>query len=364
MIIKDDTESNFDRNNKEIENNVAKGLDFILHHLEEPWWPRTIATYTTRGGQIPIFNVKEALARFKQSNFLDCRINAYPDYHGSSNTNREAPNFIFAGDLDLCKFKSCRALKAALNAELTIIAEKLGGTPTVIWTGNGFHIYQPINGLILEQIDKLAKFDQPSRSFLRFAELYLSNGKSDQAHSTTVSFKNCMLRIPGTYNSKNIQDGEDAQVKIIQRWNMYRPSITFLLGSFYAHLKDQEITRIMQNQALKISNVCGCGGDVNTIQWIERLLQTPLHDHRKFSVWRIFAPYLTNIRRLSYDKSFGIINEYLKKCDSVRKLDFNANIKIRDSLRSAGSYRPISFDNLKLENRELHSFISDRMTKP
>jgi hypothetical protein len=45
-----------------------------------------------------------------------------------------------------------------------------------------------------------------------------------------------MLRVPGTYNSKN-----NAQVEIIKKWDNNRPRITLLLGSFCVHLKDQKL---------------------------------------------------------------------------------------------------------------------------
>ena len=32
--------------------------------------------------------------------------------------------------------------------------------------------------------------------FLRFLESYLSNGKCDSVHNSTVAFDNCMLRVP------------------------------------------------------------------------------------------------------------------------------------------------------------------------
>jgi hypothetical protein len=41
-----------------------------------------------------------------------------------------------------------------------------------------------------------------SRKFMQFAESYLSENKADHAHNITISFKNCMLRIPGSINSK------------------------------------------------------------------------------------------------------------------------------------------------------------------
>ena len=70
---------------------------------------------------------------------------------------------------------------------------------------------------------------------MRFAEEYLSNYKSDPSHNP--SLKLCMIRIPSSYNSKCLLDPE---VKIIQRWDGYRPKIKLLLGSFHAYLVDQK----------------------------------------------------------------------------------------------------------------------------
>jgi hypothetical protein len=57
---------------------VERGLDYILSHCHEPLWPRTISTKTTEGRQVLISSQREALARFAQANYLDCRISAYP----------------------------------------------------------------------------------------------------------------------------------------------------------------------------------------------------------------------------------------------------------------------------------------------
>lgn len=62
------------------EGSFNQGLDFILSHFQESLWPRAISTHLTEGRQILVFNKEEAVARFKQSNFLDCRISAYPSY--------------------------------------------------------------------------------------------------------------------------------------------------------------------------------------------------------------------------------------------------------------------------------------------
>ena len=38
------------------------------------------------------------------------------------------------------------------------LARKKGGHPTVLWSGNGYHIYQPVDGFILEEEDVFTKF--------------------------------------------------------------------------------------------------------------------------------------------------------------------------------------------------------------
>jgi hypothetical protein len=72
-------------------------------------------------------------------------------------------------------------------------------------------------------------------------------------------------------------------------------------------------------------NKKACARTVNTkanIWWIEKLLQTPIDDYRKFVVWRILAQYLINIRECSADVAFDIINNWLDTCRRLRQLDF------------------------------------------
>jgi len=96
--------------------------------------------------------------------------------------------------------------------------------------------------------------------------------------------------------------------------------------------------------------------------WIEILLDTPIWDYRKEAIRRIIAPYLINIKKLTYDDAFNIIKNWLSTCDSVNPLDFNANVKIRYSLKAATrvGYPPMAFSDLKSENGELYRHISNR----
>ena len=64
------------------------------------------------------------------------------------------------------------------------------------------------------------------------------------------------------------------------------------------------------------------------------LFPTPLEDYRKTCLWRILCPYLKNIGKLKKKKTTIIIKDWLKKCDKVRKLEFNRNREINSKLRN------------------------------
>ena len=132
--------------------------------------------------------------------------------------NRQSPNFIFI-DIDRCLFRTDKEFWMAVEKTCRNIEQTLGGKPTVLWSGSGVHICQPVQAIILEQESKFAQFDQPSQTFLKFAAQFLSNHKSDIDNNP--AFKSCLLRIPGSYNSKYIE--QNREVKIIQRWDGFRP---------------------------------------------------------------------------------------------------------------------------------------------
>jgi hypothetical protein len=116
------------------------GIDFILNHLKEPLFPRTISTYRSEGRQFEVFSKEEMIKAFEQSDFLDCRVNAYPSYTEYKGINRQTSNFLFI-DLDKYSFKTERAHRIALTNTLRNIREKLSEVyPTVLWSGNGYHI--------------------------------------------------------------------------------------------------------------------------------------------------------------------------------------------------------------------------------
>lgn len=220
---------------------VEQGLDYILGHFytdidigvsSSDLWPRTISTKTTQGRQIIVYSREEALARFKQANLLDCRISAYPSrkYY----KRHLAPNFLFI-DLDSQSLELNKELRQTLS-NMKRLLENDSVEPTVLWSGKGYHIYLPTDALVLEDATNIfedIEIYDPSRRFMQWSEQYLTDGKADPCHSKGVSFNNCMLRVPGSINSKNCN-----QVRIIQRWNGVRPSIKPLLYDFYIYLAD------------------------------------------------------------------------------------------------------------------------------
>lgn len=209
---------------------IKENLEFILNHLTNPLFPRTIMTRAL-GYQKEVLDAKMALVYFKASNYEDCRVNAYPSYTEYQGINLTSPSFIMI-DLDLKDFEhSQEKLDKILHKTLNKINGILHGAhPTVLWTGNGYHIYQPVHGFILEQIDRFeclidsSKKDLTSR-LMQYAKDYFTDKKSDPQHRPSV--KSCLIRIPGTINSKCNQE-----VRIVQRWNGNRPQILYLLRDF------------------------------------------------------------------------------------------------------------------------------------
>lgn len=159
-----------------------------------------MATKFTNGAQIPVYSKGEVLKLYKDSNYVDCRISAY-GYNNNSNSKLQIVDFVMI-DLDLSNFNwSLQDLNRSISKilrNLKKVSESF--EPSLIWSGNGCHILIPLEPLqcLLENMSEFSRFKEPSKEFLRFIELHLSNGKCDQAHNKTVSFSNCMLRIPGS----------------------------------------------------------------------------------------------------------------------------------------------------------------------
>jgi hypothetical protein len=168
-----------------------------------------------------------------------------------------------------------------------------------------------------------------------------------------------MIRIPGSYNSKSSETNNE--VKIFQKWDGYRPSINLLLGTFHAFLVVQKIKEMKLKKRIE-KRYGKAGYHNNVIPWIESLLQIPIDDYRKNAIGLILAPYLINIRKISYDEAFLLISEWLVKCNLVRTLDTDFSFRIKYCLNTAvrKNQLPIKLSTLEMKNKELHNLLGQK----
>jgi hypothetical protein len=175
-----------------------------------------------------------------------------------------------------------------------------------------------------------------------------------------------LVRIPGSINSKCINKEQDAEVKIIQKWDGTRPSIQPLLTPFKLWLTKNRVDEELKKKNTKFQmTVSKTHERTNTIKWIEKgILEHPFSDHRKYIIWRILSPYLLNIKKVLKEEAYSVMKDWLDKCDKLEKLNFNPKIKIKDRLKGAGKgYLPLSLEKLKEENRQLHDVVLSRIGK-
>jgi len=248
--------------------------------------------------------------------------------------------------------------------------------PTVLWTGNGYHIYLPIQGIILDQYDQFSKDKFPnlfstydgkyygyfvSELFLKFAETFFTDGKADPQHSP--KFKTCLIRIPDTYNSKCLSKGvdvEESKVKVIQKWNGYRLPIQLLTKYFWRWITQEEINqrltlKDMRKKHCQVKRLNQSISNNFQVNWIEQLLQTGIPDGRKETLRLILGPYLA--KRKNYDDATATLQEWLDKCNNVKTLEygFNSKQRIKTSLKNNNGF--LKLENLKVKYRWLYDIV-------
>jgi hypothetical protein len=125
---------------------IEESINFILSHFQEPIFPRRVFTPIQK--QIKIENIDEILKYFKESEFYDCRISAFPFLEKYQITihGPQPPDILFI-DLDASQFKTGRVLYLALIKTLKNIQEKFNSDaqPTILSSGGGgYHIILPL----------------------------------------------------------------------------------------------------------------------------------------------------------------------------------------------------------------------------
>jgi hypothetical protein len=156
------------------------------------------------------------------------------------------------------------------------------------------------------------------------------------------SFKSAQIRVPNSINGKCLENREkrlsgNIKVKTIQEWNGVRAHIsrefiedfrTYLEGK----LSEQELE---DNNSLSNNNkVIQNKYDNDSIDWIEKLSQVPVEDLRKKCIDLIFVPYFILVKKLSIEETTQKISEWLQKCDSIRKIDFDTQYRIKAAIKN------------------------------
>ncbi len=289
-----------DTENKQTERKekVLEGLNILLSLFstvkQERLFPRKIMTKLTKG-QVTVHSIEQIIKAFEDSNYEDCRINAYPaflneaeekDYENGINLDIFSPNILFI-ELDLKDFNSKVELDKTINKILKHTSKILHDTkPLLLWSGRGYHIIIPVKAYeALEQFEDFKDLtEKPSSEFLQFAKTHLSSDKADKANNPT--FRSCLLKVPYTFNSKCFDECINPEVKIIQEFDSSKPlsKIDNLLVEFMTYLVSRKMRSSMEQDRRKKQNDCYLSTNHHThdstIPYVEKLLALSLMDYR------------------------------------------------------------------------------------
>jgi hypothetical protein len=375
---------------------VWDGLDFVMEMFEVPRFPRVVLTGAAHKPYI-VNSRDEAMMYFEAALYEDCYMNAYLSYEamikidGLTPTYKPVPNHIMI-DLDREPFDSDQELEQALADTLNNIKHYItgisGAYPIVIASGSGgYHIHVPLPGLRtpLQEMPEFEAFrgeDQDlNNKFLRYAERRLTNNRADHRHNPSIN--SCLFRIPGTINTKAKAAGAKNPVvrvvegfkyvnnKIAQEYGLpefalerveSRPTTKFL-NDFYAYLVQQQINDKIAKSDRQLSRSLENGSSdsrhPNSIWWIDRLLRSGIEDGRKDLIFWVLAPYLITIKKLDHDKAYSILEQWLEKCDDMRRLEpgwSSFRYRIRHCLHIAEhkERKPIKLETFKEYFPELY----------
>jgi len=311
--------------------NIEQGLDFILSHFENKF-PRTISTQKTQNRQVFANSRAETLQFFKESNYVDCRISAFSE----GNRYRLEPNLIFI-DLDN---------RDAKNEVLALLHKTINGIPTILDTGNGYAVIQPINIKSFQRTTHKTKdSEELAKLFLQWSERYLSNNECDPANHP--SLKSCMIRIPGSINSKL---GESKGiVSVVCEWNGSRPTVENLPFRKYLDglIKKEQRWSKRNSKTVK-----------GKIKYIENLLTKKPQDGRQRIFAMVLCPYLVNVKQLPLDQCESIISNYFGNYMSMQLVRY----KLKEVAKKG--ILPYNISKMQDQDPELYDIISKLQLAP
>lgn len=346
-------------------------IQAILRLFKGSLFPRTISSHATQGKQIPVGSIDEIFDWFKASNFVDCRINAYSVHVRNGGFNTQPPDFVMS-DLDLTKFRTEKLILKSLDETVTNVDKDFPGTvPMVLFTGGGYHVYEPIDMPILEEESIFRHFEKPSTEFIRYAAQRWTNGKNDASNHPSVN--SCLLRVPGSINSKN-----NKEVEIVQEWNGKRPAANKILFDFYIKLAAKKLAERCPSKQKEMyyyptthhfqKNYKHFGhmpldptvNAVDGITWIDNILDNGgFADCRKTLIDLVLAPYLVNIKQCDYDMAYNTIIQWLDKCGQKCRLTFSSRYKVRYALNRSrqNGIKPMKFETMKNDYSDMYQEI-------
>jgi len=305
--------------------NIENGMNFILSHFEKEF-PRTISTQRTQNKQVLVESKQEALRFFKESNYLDCRISAFNE----GERFRFLPSLIFV-DLDD---------RTAKNEVLALFHKTINGIPSILDTGNGYAVIQPIQIKPFSGVQYKGKdSEELSKLFLQWSERYLSNSKCDPANHP--SLKSCMIRVPGSINSK--LGKPNGIVSVVCEWNRFRPAVENL--PFRKHL--DYLIKKEQRWAKRTSKLVK-----GEIKYIENILKQKPSDGKQRIFALILCPYLVNVKQLPLDQCESILLNYFGDYIPKQLITYKLNEVSKKGIL------PYNISKMKDHDPELYNIIT------
>jgi hypothetical protein len=336
---------------------VKENIDYIFSLFEkvgQQLFPRKMAVGERFG--IVVNNKDQVLYECIKGNFVDCRINAYPDLIDADfDAGLVAPNIIFI-DFDLKLFASREEFDNVVQNTKDKIKEVLGINPVVFWSGGGVHLVILLNTRPLIYVQEFKdKIKEPSREFLKFAEGFFSNSRNDPNQPT--AFKNCSLRIPGTFNGKEECCMEE--VKLLESAVEVANLNKTILSEYNLYLAEQ--IRQKQQKRPFINNTRRKPVRFGTLkdllektagyEYIEKLYQNTIDDNRYFCVWVIFARYFTKVKGMSEEQAKEKVKDWLVRCNEVKEVE-KLETKLYAGFNTLDGKYPPRLDTLKKWNEE------------
>ena len=171
---------------------------------------------------------------------------------------------------------------------------------------------------------------------------------------------------------------KDPEVKTIQAFDgLAIPIINNeLLREFRLYLADKDIINTKLESIKRTNNKFNRHSSYSlvnanritipvTYQWIEKLLETPITDHRKRTIDLVLAPFLIVIKHLSFEESYSTIKDWILKCNRIEILKpsieyFDRKIKAAINNSIQNKIPPILQENMKKKCPEWYRDLKEQ----